>query len=74
MAVFGPSIELHVYESANGTPVASETAYLADTIDAWLAPGEEAWFQHVASILDGVGPVAVEDAPGSVAANGGATQ
>jgi hypothetical protein len=41
-AVFGSSIELYVYESSNGTLVASETAYPADTIEAWLAPGEEA--------------------------------
>lgn len=72
-AIFGPSIELTVYERSSGTLVASETAYPADTIEAWLAPGEQAWFRHTAAIPDGVGPiewaVAIDDGPGAVVDN-----
>ena len=72
---FGASIELNVYETSSGTLVAAETAYPADTIEAWLAPGAEASFQHVAAIPEGVGPiewaVVVEDTPGLVTADHG---
>ena len=69
-AVFGPSIELLVYETSSGMLVASETAYPGDTIDSWLASGAKEPFQHVALIPDGVGPVeweiVLDDTPGTV--------
>ena len=74
-SVFSPSIELNVYDTSSGTLVAAETAYPANTIEAWFLAGAQASFQHVAPLPAGVGPiewaVSVEDAPGSVTHDAG---